>query len=282
MYKEQIFDFEALHDFFLQMRYVEIHRDDPGNKYESHVHPECEIYLNLSGDVSFVVENRIYPILPGSMIITRPYEYHHCVYHTNAPHKHFWILFSAKGNEHLFPRFFDRQPGEENMLILPPEGQAELISLCHRMIDPPNTQVDKLYQFLHLIHLMESADVVKHGNSTYPRDVELVLEWINGHFAEAISIGDLASASHVSINTLERHFAQVLHMSPTAYLKKKRLSHAAERLYAGESVMDACMNSGFSDYSNFIALFKRTYGVTPLKYQKQVSGKNIKSNPGSF
>ena len=32
---------------------------------------ECEIYLNLSGDVSFEVENRIYPVSPGTVILTR-------------------------------------------------------------------------------------------------------------------------------------------------------------------------------------------------------------------
>ena len=270
VYQEGVYRFDALRDFSMQMRYVEIHRDDPENEYDSHVHPQCEIYINLTGDVSFMVENRIYPILPGTVIITRPYEYHHCIYHTNALHKHIWALFSAEGNETLFPRFFDRASGEGNLLILPPEKQTELISLCHHMMDTQEGASERLYQFFYLMHLLDSADVAEQGNSTYPQDVTLALDWINAHFAEPIVIGELAAAAHVSINTLERHFAEVLHLSPSAYLKKKRLARAAEALYAGESVMEACVGSGFSDYSNFIALFKRTYDMTPLNYQKKM------------
>jgi len=61
------------------------------NQNETHIHKECEIYLNLSGNVCFEVENHLYPISRGSVIITRPYEYHHCIYRSNARHEHFWI-----------------------------------------------------------------------------------------------------------------------------------------------------------------------------------------------
>ena len=268
----------AFSSFGMQMSYVEIHRDSPENQYDSHVHPECEIYINLSGDVSFMVEKRIYPILPGSIIITRPYEYHHCVYHTNALHKHFWILFSAEGNEAILPIFFNRPLGEGNLLTLQPKEQQELIALCHTMIQRKAMPAERFYQFFQMLHLLDSAQVVAPNADSYPPDVAMTLEQINCRFAEPISIGELANAAHVSINTLERHFAELLHMSPTAYLRKKRLAHAAETLYEGGSVMDACVGSGFSDYSNFIALFKRTYGITPLKYQKQVRGRDVKGD----
>ena len=57
----------------------------PLNHNESHIHKECEIYINLSGDVSFEVENHIYPISRGSVIITRPYEYHQGGYQHRDP-----------------------------------------------------------------------------------------------------------------------------------------------------------------------------------------------------
>ena len=69
--------------------YLKIDATSPLNHNESHIHKECEVYINLSGDVSFEVENRIYPISRGSVIITRPYEYHHCIYRSNALHEYF-------------------------------------------------------------------------------------------------------------------------------------------------------------------------------------------------
>jgi len=37
----------------------------------------------------------------------------------------------------------------------------------------------------------------------------------------------------------------------------------------GDSVTDACYESGFSDYSYFIATFHKETGMTPLQYQKK-------------
>ena len=64
---------------------------------EAHVHDCCEIYINISGNVSFMVEKNIYSIKPGDVIITRPYEYHYCINHSDEKHNHICIFFSCDG-----------------------------------------------------------------------------------------------------------------------------------------------------------------------------------------
>ncbi|MBE6553169.1 MAG: AraC family transcriptional regulator [Ruminococcaceae bacterium] len=262
-------DHEAVLPFHMQISYAEVSRDVSYNQTDSHVHPECEIYINLTGDVSFMVEKRIYPIFPGSIVITRPFEYHHCIYHGDSLHSHFWILFSANGNEHLFPRFFNRAAGENNLLTLPADRQKELFALCHKMVDCEEGAIGRQYRFFKLMHLLEDADVFAPSVGAYPQDVVFALEYLDLHYADALTVSELARQAHVSVNTLERHFSDVLHMSPTVYLRKKRLGVAAELLYGGASVMEACEASGFADYSNFIALFKKAYGITPLQYKRR-------------
>lgn len=99
-------EFKKINPFDMDITYIEPDSVSPLNVYNPHIHEECEIYINISGNVSFEVENRLYPLTPESVIITRPYEYHHCIYHNNDLHKHFWILFSARGNEELFKLFW--------------------------------------------------------------------------------------------------------------------------------------------------------------------------------
>ena len=142
--------FNEIKSFDISVKYIEIDSDSQENVFDSHTHEECEIYLNLSGDVSFVVENNIYPIKPGDIIITRPFEYHHCVYHSNKLHKHFWILFSSRGNEYLFDAFFKRKTGNANHLSLTPEDTDTLISLCHKMTENESMQIRKYYNFFFL------------------------------------------------------------------------------------------------------------------------------------
>ena len=262
-------NYNSVNPFRLNIRYVEIDSNSPENVYDSHIHTECEIYINISGDVSFMVEDHIYPIVPGSIIITRPYEYHHCLYHGNSIHKHFWILFSAEQNEHLFERFFKRSIGCDNLLTVPPERLQDLCSLCHKIYNGAVSESEKLYLFFKLIHVLNTADIPDVMAENFPEDISTAISYITSNLSDPITVKEIASASHVSVNTLERHFATYMHISPSAFIRKKRLANAAEKLYNGFSVLDACQSSGFSDYSNFISLFKKTYGVTPLKYKNQ-------------
>jgi AraC-like DNA-binding protein len=39
----------------------------------------------------------------------------------------------------------------------------------------------------------------------------------------------------------------------------------------GDTVTEAALKSGFSDYSNYIQLFKKQFGMTPLQYKKNLS-----------
>lgn len=260
--------FDSIHAFDMSVKYTEISKEAPENVHDSHAHAVCEIYINVSGDVSFVVEGNIYPVKSGDIIITRPFEYHHCVYHSSKLHKHFWILFSSSGNEFLLDTFFNRKAGHGNHLSLSPEKTEELFSLCHEMTKKETVESTKYYNFFKLIHILQSSNVVNDSEVKYPADVTYAVEYIHNHFDEAITVSEIAKGAYVSVNTLERHFTQALRISPSAYIKKKRMAYAVKLLSEGYSVTETARLSGFSDDSNFIALFKKTYGVTPLQYKK--------------
>ena len=91
----------ALNSFEFQIKYTETDRKSHTHEIGLHTHNEFEIYINLSGDVSFLVENNLYKLSRGDVIIARPGEYHHCVYRSDAPHKLFWILFDCRKNNDI-------------------------------------------------------------------------------------------------------------------------------------------------------------------------------------
>ena len=73
---------------------------------------------------------------------------------------------------------------------------------------------------------------------------------------------------HTSVNTLERHFRASLGITPCEFLRIRRLTKARELLGKGLSVQETSDACGFSDYSHFIALFRRRFGITPLQYRR--------------
>lgn len=261
---------ETINPFDIKSSYVELDSHSTENVFNSHIHNECEIYINLSGDVSFVVENNIYPITPGSIIITRPFEYHHCVYHSDKLHKHFWLLFSATGNEYLFDKFYNRNVGENNHLILEKNKTEELIFICEKMTSEANSEFEKYFNFFKIINLINDATTQEKSILLYPDIIVNAMAYINDNLSYPISVSEISKEVNVSINTLERYFMRFLNVSPSAYIKKKRLSNAAKLLSEGYSVTEASGKSGFPNCSAFISLFRKTYGQTPYAYKKTI------------
>lgn len=260
--------FGGISPFEMSAKYIEIDSESPLNVFDDHIHEECEIYVNLSGDVSFAVENSIYPVTPGGIVITRPLEYHHCIYHTNKLHKHFWFLFSPNGNERLLDIFYNRKPGENNLLIPPAEKNDELFKICHSLTDGDIGELERYTLFFKLIELMNNATAVTTQNDLDKGYIIKAINRINMNLSQPITVTELARECNVSVNTLERHFKRELNLSPSEYINKKRLANAARLLTDGHSVTEAAELSGFSDCSKFIYSFKKDYKMTPLKYKK--------------
>lgn len=240
---------------------------------EQHIHNECEIYMHISGDVSFMVEDTIYPISKGSIVITRPNEYHHCIYNSDKEHEHYWILFSCAGNEEWLKLFFERKAGRDNLLFLNAAELEECMVLCDELIDADQKDdTGNFFKFFKLLKILEAADTPTFTNE-FPKDLSLALSFVGQNFMKSITVKDIAEAAHMSVNTLERKFLKSLKTTPNNYLREKRLANAIKLLARGESVTDSCLKSGFSDCSGFINMFKKTYGLTPLKYKQQIADK---------
>ena len=237
----------------------------------SHIHDQCEIYINVAGDVSFMVEDRIYPISPGDVMVTRPFEYHQCIYHSIMPHEHFWILFSSKGNEDWLDLFFARPKGRRNRLVLPGDRCGELLSLCRRWIVSPPGFAKDASCFFGLLALLREADPSEDVEQPDALPIELrqVLDRIHREFTSPLSVRELAAGAHISVNTLERYFQRALSLSPTAYIKKKRLAYACQLLKSTMPISHIAAECGFRDVSSFIAAFKRAFGLTPLQYRRR-------------
>lgn len=263
-------DYEKISDFTMTVRYAESDPTMPETHFDSHIHGTCEILVHVSGDISFNVENNLYPVMPGNIIITRPYEYHHCIYRSDEPHKHFCIFLSVKDNEYLYDLFFNRNAGEKNLLILSWEDSEKLIALCHDIMNAPDTQIDAYYRFFKLLQYLHRAEVPDTVQHPYA-DVIHALTYINDHLAEKMTVAVLAQGANVSVNTLERHFHSMLHITPTEYIRQKRLARAMELLSQSCNVSETCALCGFADTSAFVSQFRKTVGMTPLQYKKMTA-----------
>ena len=100
-----------------------------------------------------------------------------------------------------------------------------------------------------------------------PQDqINQILLYINENLTEDLSLNLLSDRFYISKYYLNRQFKQFTGLSLYQYIMKKRLIVARNMLRGGSSVMDACLQCGFNDYSNFLKAFKREFGKLPKEY----------------
>lgn len=89
---------------------------------------------------------------------------------------------------------------------------------------------------------------------------------------EALDLPDIATAAArcgIDRAYLSRLFRAYLGESPSAFLTRLKMRHAAELLAAGQSVADTAAACGYSDADVFSKAFRRHYGLPPSRWQAQ-------------
>ena len=247
---------------------------------DAHFHNFCEIYYNISGNVKFMVGNDLYNISKGDIIITKPNEFHQCLFNENCIHEHICIWLDTSTVSPILSPFLDRELGQKNIITLPSDKKELFLSLClelEKVKDDANQQIKTLSVILQIITLIDDGLREYDNKSSHkiflPEVAYKSLNYINIYFNKITSIKEVADKFFVSQSTLDRNFKKYFNISPKKYMETKKILYAKHLLEQGKSVTDACFDSGFNDCSHFIAIFKKYFKTTPYKIRKKSKGK---------
>ena len=105
-------------------------------------------------------------------------------------------------------------------------------------------------------------------SSLDPRKLQRVLDFIEAHLGDAVSLDDLASEARLSPFHFSRLFRETMGFSPHRYLIERRI-RAAQALLASRhaSIAEIALDTGFGSQANFSRSFRKVTGVTPRQYQ---------------
>ncbi len=96
-----------------------------------------------------------------------------------------------------------------------------------------------------------------------------MMQYIQDHYAEKITLENIAGAANVSKSEALRCFHTQLQKTPVEYLIEYRLSRARKLLLTtNEKVSQIAGSVGMENISYFIRSFKSRYGRTPGEYRK--------------
>lgn len=96
-----------------------------------------------------------------------------------------------------------------------------------------------------------------------------VLDYIEMHFAEPISVSELAKLIFYSDYHFMRFFKKHMNMTCVEYINNLRLEKSVELFEQGNtSILDVSLSVGFHNLSYFHRAFKKKYHMTPLSFIK--------------
>ena len=94
------------------------------------------------------------------------------------------------------------------------------------------------------------------------------IDYIEKHIEEELTLEEVASYSVMSMYHFHRVFQSNLGMSVTDYIRKRRLTHAAQALVMTDrSVLDIAVQYGFSSQEAFTRSFKQMFQLPPKRYR---------------
>ncbi len=191
--------------------------------------------------------------------------------HKNTPHSYHateepfttrWVCFDGNSTEDLL-QYFSVPPVSiffpRRLPLLHQQHQSLMDSAAQN--SPAHILSAQLYQFL--IDALESKNTVATNN------LESLRTWICEHYAEDISLDDIAQQANMNKYALCRAFRRDYATTPFGFLHSVRLQKAKELLVSRKdlTVREISALVGFHDPVYFGRLFRRQEGTTPNSFR---------------
>jgi AraC family transcriptional regulator len=105
-----------------------------------------------------------------------------------------------------------------------------------------------------------------------PLKLSKVLEYVNTHLDEDITLTTLAELVHITPYYFCRLFKQSMGIAPHQYLMQRRLEQAKVllRQQPDTNIADIALQCGFTNQSHLSRHFRLQMGITPKQYRRQM------------
>ena len=261
------------------------HIENAGRSFQIpvHWHDEFEIIYVKSGLLTVSISGESYIGKAGDAFVVSPGNLHLMGSQTGTV-DYFTFLFPLKYISFRTDDMLDDkliEPLNSGHLMISPEIKDTVKEQCEQLARVYAAEIDKseskitsqirkkiiLLQFIH--ELWKKGFIVENdttGRNTVEKEM---VSYIQQNYTGKILLREFGEQFHLSEKYISRYFKEHFHITLSQYVTYLRLEHAKQMLQETDiSVTEVAMQSGYQNISYFIRSFKKTYGVSPLKYRK--------------
>lgn len=244
-------------------------------EFERHCHTEFELLFVLHGRGDFIVEGTRYPLRDGTLLFTRPQEYHYVRPEADVPYERYVVNFDRAfpvGAAAELPILSVRDtPGDgiycKSETVIKPLRQAYALidQLAGAGTEVQETAARSAITQTLLLLFLQGPD---HESASGDKTVSAAIDYINNHLTEELSLDRLAGALYTSKYHLCRTFREHTGTPILHYINTKRMTLAVQLLRDGIPAGEVALQIGFRDYSSFYRRFLCLTGKSPAQFQQ--------------
>ncbi len=241
-----------------------------------HCHDSYELLYVLNGSATVRIEEKNYILKEDDLILANPNQLHEIhsddcvmiVLQINSD------VILAEFNKSISPFFNCNSSTSKNkvnfrnikVLI------AKLIKLSSQE-QVHTTMIAKAFLYELIFELYNNFQTPgKSSITNSPQSnnrISNILEYINHHYAEDITLTHLSKKEFLSASYLSRYFEKKIGQRFKTYLTSVRLNHAFNDLCTTHlTISDISNKNGFPNPRSFVAAFKNKYNCLPSQYRK--------------
>lgn len=269
-------------DEMLRQDFQLSHNRDPYFRtMEFHAHDFLEFYYFLDGSVTYYIEDQVYDLCPGDLLIIPAGKMHRPVIaNEHAAYERMVLWITPQYLQSIDSPAGDLQKNlqkvGEHGYCVPFRGDETVFvtALLKKLLYMQKNDTDPKFCAgaveLYLWTIFRSYGVI---DTTHRNDetqvIPQVIRYITEHFSEPLTLEDIAAEFFVSKSYLNRHFKAYTNSTVYAYIMALRLTHARRMLREGIPAVEAGRECGFSDYSTFYKAFKTQTGLSPQQFKSR-------------
>lgn len=248
-----------------------------------HAHTYFEFYFFLEGDVSIEIEDQIYPLRYGDIMMIPPHVVHRPIIHSfQKPYQRFVFWISQEYCNYLTELSTDYAYAMQHIIhnkeyvfhnekIIFHSLQSKLIKLIEEMNSERFGKSPQITLYVNdlVLHLNRLVYEQKHPKKS-GEELSLyqnLCSFIEEHIEEDLSLERLSLEFFVSKYHIAHVFKDNLGLSIHQYITKKRLLLCRESIISGMGITESYQTFGFGDYSSFYRAFKKEYGISPKDFK---------------
>lgn len=243
------------------------------NMIKSHYHNYYELYYLEEGNRYHMLQDDLYVLQSGEMILFSPYVMHRSYGDNDVPFKRVVLYF--KRDEVDSAELLAALDSNNGMFKPETRIRQKLHWILDELIQESENSSEFQKDYRHTLLNMLLFTIIRQTNkmdaekSKDSNRISQVISYIHYHYEEDLTLEKLAQMFYISPYYLCREFKRHTNSTIVQYTNVTRIMNAQRKLMeTDKTITEISKETGFSNLTHFNRVFKSVTGTTPSAYRK--------------